>query len=321
MTNYTGNYKIPYPTAGDPIYKGHEQMRELAETVDRTMAGVSGVEGPPGPEGPRGPAGPPGPEGPEGPRGADGADGTGFTLLGAVPSSEELPESADPGAAYLVEDTRLVWVYSGAQWVEVGDIQGPPGPEGPRGPAGPPGADGADGARGPAGQRGPEGPEGPRGPAGEEAPVPNWRTTGLSLATEKGGVSLGRGGRMSASWRVDRGLFQLFFRIEFGTGAQVGGGPFYISLPASAANGIEGTGHGYYFTGVEKWFMPLILTVPREYPNRIYFRVPKNGAESINYTFQFWDGIKGNDTGIPYNPGWRVAENGSVISGNISFPV
>src|SRR5699024_11593538 len=120
------------------------------------------------------PAGRPGAEGPEAPRGADSADDTGFTLPGSVSSSEDLPESADPGAAYLVEDTRLVWVYSGTQWVEVGDIQGPPGPEGPRGPAGPPGADGADGARGPAGPPGPAGPAGARGPAGGGAPVPGW---------------------------------------------------------------------------------------------------------------------------------------------------
>lgn len=315
MTRYTPNYRIPYPEAGDPIYKGHEQMGELARRVDETMTSVSGVEGPPGPAGPPGEAGPPGPAGPTGPA---GADGTGFSLLGSRATPDDLPETANPGDAYLVEQDSRVYVWSGSDWQDVGNIQGPPGPAGPQGPTGARGPAGADGETGPAGARGPAGPQ---GPPGQDTPVPGWNSNGLGLATEQGGVSLGTGGKLEYRWRVDRGMMQLAFRIEFGSRAQVGGGPFYITLPVSAAAGLEATGHGYYFTGVEKWFMPLILTVPQEYPGRLYFRAPFNGAKSTFGTFQFWDGRKGNDTGIPYNPGWRVAERGSVISGYLTYPV
>lgn len=34
MTGYTPRYRIPYPTAGDPIYLGAKQMQALAEKID-----------------------------------------------------------------------------------------------------------------------------------------------------------------------------------------------------------------------------------------------------------------------------------------------
>ena len=54
MPQYTPNYKIPYPTAGDPIHQGAAQMEALAKKVDSTMIGVSGIPGPAGPQGPQG---------------------------------------------------------------------------------------------------------------------------------------------------------------------------------------------------------------------------------------------------------------------------
>jgi len=41
MTIYSQRYNIPMPEDGDPIYKGAEQMRDLAGTVDRVLAEVS----------------------------------------------------------------------------------------------------------------------------------------------------------------------------------------------------------------------------------------------------------------------------------------
>lgn len=75
MPQYTKNYRIPYPTAGDPIHEGAAQMEALAKKVDSTMIGVSGIAGPTGPRGPQGIAGPTGPKGPAGPTGPRGPQG------------------------------------------------------------------------------------------------------------------------------------------------------------------------------------------------------------------------------------------------------
>ena len=108
MPQYTPNYRIPYPTTGDPIYLGAKQMEDLAKKVDSTMIGVSGKPGPTGPAGPagvqglagpagpRGPQGDPGDRGPAGPIGAtgpagvQGPAGTGLSLVGTVVTSLRL---------------------------------------------------------------------------------------------------------------------------------------------------------------------------------------------------------------------------------------
>ena len=41
MTVFSPRYNIPMPEDGDPIYKGAEQMRDLAGTVDRVLGEVS----------------------------------------------------------------------------------------------------------------------------------------------------------------------------------------------------------------------------------------------------------------------------------------
>ena len=55
------------------------------------------------------------------------------------------------GDAFLVNSTNHVHVWSGSEWIDLGDISGPMGPAGPTGPAGADGADGAQGPQGPAG--------------------------------------------------------------------------------------------------------------------------------------------------------------------------
>lgn len=41
MTIYSQRYNIPMPEDGDPIYKGAEQMRDLASTVDQVLGEVA----------------------------------------------------------------------------------------------------------------------------------------------------------------------------------------------------------------------------------------------------------------------------------------
>lgn len=43
MTQYTTYYNIPMPDNGDPIYKGAQQMRDLATKIDSQMHTVSGA--------------------------------------------------------------------------------------------------------------------------------------------------------------------------------------------------------------------------------------------------------------------------------------
>ena len=190
MTGYTTRHKLPYPQPGDPVYKGADQIKALADAVDIKLSTATGSQGPAGPPGPAGPAGPIGPTGPAGPKGADGAkgdrgetgpagpigptgpagpkgaDGTGFKLLGTVASSAGLPLDAAPGDAWLVEDTNEVHVWGGDKWANVGSIKGPQGDRGETGPAGPIGPTGPAGPQGDKGATGPAGPTGPTGPAG-----------------------------------------------------------------------------------------------------------------------------------------------------------
>jgi len=144
--------------------------------------GQQGVQGDPGPEGPEGPLGPegpqgiqgdPGPIGPEGPEGPEGPAGTGVTILGSFNDSSELPSSGnEEGDAYLIDGD--LWVWDGANWQNVGTIQGPKGDTGPEGPQGDPGPEGSQGPQGDVGPQGPQGtqgdpgPEGPTGPQGEQ---------------------------------------------------------------------------------------------------------------------------------------------------------
>lgn len=138
---------------------------------------VPGPEGPPGPQGEVGPVGPPGPIGPQGgsgPNGPQGPPGIGINMKGTVATAASLPTTGNqPNDCYTALDTGHAWVWDGAQWIDIGKIQGPQGPTGAAGPTGSQGPAGATGPQGPAGPQGadstvpgPVGPTGPQGPAG-----------------------------------------------------------------------------------------------------------------------------------------------------------
>lgn len=102
--------------------------------------------------------------GPQGLPGKDGKDGTGVTIIGSLPSEDDLPSTGNMGDAYLINGFLYVW--NGTVWENVGEIQGPEGKSaydlavqngfvgtmeewleslkggiGPPGPEGPPGKD------------------------------------------------------------------------------------------------------------------------------------------------------------------------------------
>lgn len=63
--------------------------------------------------------------GEKGEPGKDGNDGTSVNIKGEVASEDQLPESAQPGDAYVVNGDLYVW--DGLRWNNIGSIKGPAG--------------------------------------------------------------------------------------------------------------------------------------------------------------------------------------------------
>lgn len=142
------------------------------------QVGPQGIQGPVGPQGIQGPVGPVGPVGPEGPQGIQGVKGekgdkgdnaTALNYKGSVDEESELPlEGNLPSDAYSVGTD--IWAWTGTNWENLGNIQGPAGPTGAAGAQGPQGIQGPVGPIGPAGPQGEQGPEGPQGQIGPVGP-------------------------------------------------------------------------------------------------------------------------------------------------------
>ena len=127
--------------------------------------------------------GPRGEQGPRGEKGEEGPQGPPLALQGYIQagpwSAPSNPIAGDmwiadgtisgfPGGGTPVAGDGLV--YTGASWINVGQIRGPQGSAGPQGPVGPQGAVGPQGLQGPTGPTGQVGPQGPQGPAGPIGP-------------------------------------------------------------------------------------------------------------------------------------------------------
>ena len=118
------------------------------EAIDLT--GPSGAQGPDGAVGPAGPDGADGADGAVGPAGSDGtdgADGTSFTIIGTVEETSDLGEVyiGESGDAFMVNSTVHIHVWTGSEWIDLGNISGPQGSAGLSGEVGPAGADGPTG--------------------------------------------------------------------------------------------------------------------------------------------------------------------------------
>ena len=162
----------------------------------RGPAGAQGERGPQGergiqgPEGPAGERGERGPQGPQGETGADGADGRSVSIEDAVATEADLPSGLGPedsGKGWLVSSTGELHVWSGTDWVNVGNIEGPQGPQGPRGEKGETGERGPQGERGPAGPQGEQGPQGIAGADGADGQDGETGPTGPAGATGERG--------------------------------------------------------------------------------------------------------------------------------------
>ena len=128
--------------------------------------------------------GPRGEQGPRGEKGEEGPQGPPLALQGYIQagpwSAPSNPIAGDmwiadgtisgfPGGGTPVAGDGLV--YTGASWINVGQIRGPQGSAGPQGPVGPQGAVGPQGLQGPTGPTGPTGQVGPQGPQGPAGPI------------------------------------------------------------------------------------------------------------------------------------------------------
>ena len=131
--------------------------------------GDKGDVGPQGPQGLRGEKGEQGVKGEQGLRGEKGEKGdrgTGVTIKGKYDSLSALmaahPTGKD-GDAYMVGVNLYAW--SGTEWIDCGNIQGPKGERGEQGPQG------LQGERGLQGLQGPKGNDGAAGAAGAAATI------------------------------------------------------------------------------------------------------------------------------------------------------
>lgn len=109
---------------------------ETGPTGPIGTTGPAGSTGANGIAGPTGNAGATGPTGSQGNQGPTGAAGTSVKIVSSVLTSGNLPVpySGNIGDGYLVDADGHLYVWDGANWIDVGAIRGPVGATGPTGP-------------------------------------------------------------------------------------------------------------------------------------------------------------------------------------------
>jgi 3D (Asp-Asp-Asp) domain-containing protein len=131
---------------------------------------------------PIGPTGPQGLQGVQGPTGPTGSTGEGINVLGTYGQLLDLQSErpiGDPGEAYVIGGSLVIWNVPTLSWVDVGPYVGPTGPTGSTGSIGASGPTGPTGAIGPTGpEGGPTGPTGPFGATGATGPTGPLGATG-----------------------------------------------------------------------------------------------------------------------------------------------
>lgn len=130
------------------------------DTGSQGPQGKTGPQGPQGPQGEKGDTGERGPQGPQGEKGdtgetgPQGPQGKPFMVIGSSYSTlaelQEAVTNAEVGDMYNVGTSAPYTVYrwTGTEWEDQGQIQGPQGPQGPQGLQGPQGPQGPQGEPG-----------------------------------------------------------------------------------------------------------------------------------------------------------------------------
>ena len=227
------------------------------------------LTGPAGADGEAGPAGPAGADGEAGPAGPPGEDGTSFSIIGTVEDTSELGEIyiGDPGDAFLVNSTVHIHVWSGSEWIDLGNISGP---EGPPGPQGNPGADGAAGSAGADGQTGAVGPEGPAGEDGADGSMPVVMEMDVTVSSMKFYID----SILQADVTLYRGFTYTFEQSASSNSAH----PLRLSTTSDGTHG-GGTQYtdGVTYTGNQGSNGLLTFTVPLDAPDTLYYYCQNHG--------------------------------------------
>jgi hypothetical protein len=129
-----------------------------------------------------------GPTGATGIAGATGTAGTSVNIVGSVATSADLNPSysGNVNDSYLADDTNNLWVWTGTNWINAGNITGPigaTGTQGVQGASGPQGNFGATGIRGASGSIGLTGATGADGVQGATGSIGLTGATGLQGST------------------------------------------------------------------------------------------------------------------------------------------
>lgn len=159
--------KGPKGDTGNTGPRGEQGPKgDTGERGPQGERGLRGLQGATGATGPQGERGPQGATGPQGPKGDKGEQGTGVTIKGRYDSLAALMAAhpkGNEGDAYMVGVNLYAW--SGTEWIDCGNIQGPKGDKGDTGPQGLRGIQGEKGATGERGATGPQGVKGDKGDA------------------------------------------------------------------------------------------------------------------------------------------------------------
>ena len=140
-------------------------------TGSQGVIGATGTQGVVGPAGIQGIQGDIGVTGIQGIEGAVGPQGLGLVILGSVPTFADLPAGGNTtGDVYEVDTPYSFYVWDGANWDDIGQIQGPQGIQGIEGAdstvQGPQGIQGIQGIQGDDGVQGIQGIQGEAGVSG-----------------------------------------------------------------------------------------------------------------------------------------------------------
>ncbi len=226
-------------------------------------AGSDGATGPAGPAGADGATGPAGPAGADGATGPAGADGTSFTIVGTVEVTSDLGDVyiGDTGDAFMVNSTVHIHVWSGSEWIDLGNISGPAGPPGQTGPQGDPGE---DGPAGPPGDSGASGEDGEDGSDGSDGSMPTVMEMTVAVSSMKFYID----GLLQPEVGLYRGFTYTFDQSSSTNSPH----PFRLS---TTEDGTHGGGSQYTdgvtYTGTQGNNGLMTFTVPLDAPDNLYY--------------------------------------------------
>ena len=167
----------------------------------------------------------------------------------------------------MVNSTVHIHVWSGSEWIDLGNISGPAGPPGSQGT---PGEDGSSGPAGADGDTGPAGPTGPAGEDGSDGSMPVVMEMDVTVSSMKFYID----SILQADVTLYRG-----FTYTFDQSAS-SNSPHPLRL-STTSDGTHGGGSQYTdgvtYTGSQGSSGLLTFTVPLDAPDTLYYYCQNHG--------------------------------------------